>query len=525
MKSTPFLFFLIFLGSTIFSAGAIGNETELLHEMFIINEDNSHFFGTRPPEKMTLEGLHEFIDQYAGTKVTHLFLCPNAMRANFRSRTREAIWDPVDGEEPKHQWPQNARILHEKGLDPYAVWIARAREKGISPWISTRMNDIHSVNEEKNFMHSEFWRTHPEFRRIPENFTGDWKRWALNFRHPEVREFTMAFIRELFERYDFDGLELDWMRFSYHLTPGKEREEAEILTQFMREVRRLADSWETKRGHRIFLAARVPAVPDAALELGMDAVTWAKEGLVDLLVPCPFWTTSDFDIPVELWKEKLAKAGADTALAPGLEFNIRPYPSSNAIPCDLASLYGFADAHRARGAENVYLFNWMDSQTRSVSLENYRELLEEGVGSEKIARSVRRFPLTFHDTVPFGVSNGAQLPKSMKDGAELVFHSGKLPNPEAHHRTDSSTEPKPRVLVILGVQGIPNVSNAPLDLQLNGHKAQRLAPFTNLESLAGGATGGYEAEFPPESLRSGVNLLKIAPHAGDIMWAELRLLP
>ena len=53
---------------------------------FIINEDNSHFYSSRPAEDMTLKGLNAFVDQYAGTAVTHLFLCPNAMRASFRSR-------------------------------------------------------------------------------------------------------------------------------------------------------------------------------------------------------------------------------------------------------------------------------------------------------------------------------------------------------------------------------------------------------------------------------------------------------
>ena len=50
----------------------------------VINEDNSHFFGTRQADDMTLEGLHAFVDQYAGTEASHLFLCPNAMRASFR---------------------------------------------------------------------------------------------------------------------------------------------------------------------------------------------------------------------------------------------------------------------------------------------------------------------------------------------------------------------------------------------------------------------------------------------------------
>ena len=115
-----------------------------LRDMLVINEDNSHFFGTRKPEDMTLDGLHAFVDQYARSAVTHLFLNANAMRASYRSTVRDAIWDPVAGKEPMDLWPQNCKRLFEAGLDPYEVWINRCREKGISPWVSMRMNDVHS---------------------------------------------------------------------------------------------------------------------------------------------------------------------------------------------------------------------------------------------------------------------------------------------------------------------------------------------------------------------------------------------
>ena len=59
-----------------------------LQNMLVINEDNSHFFGTREPQDMTPAGLHAFVDQYAGSAVTHLFLNANAMRASFRLPAR-----------------------------------------------------------------------------------------------------------------------------------------------------------------------------------------------------------------------------------------------------------------------------------------------------------------------------------------------------------------------------------------------------------------------------------------------------
>ncbi|MDR2704261.1 MAG: hypothetical protein LBC02_00640, partial [Planctomycetaceae bacterium] len=130
-----------------------------LDGMLIINEDAWHFFDTRAPEQMTLDGLNAFIDQYAGTKITHLFLNPNAQTARFQSQTRSNAWDT----ESKEFWSKNAKLLHERGLDPYKIWIDRCREKKISPWISMRMNDVHYVDKTDHFHHSNFWRNNPSF--------------------------------------------------------------------------------------------------------------------------------------------------------------------------------------------------------------------------------------------------------------------------------------------------------------------------------------------------------------------------
>jgi hypothetical protein len=65
---------------------------------------------------------------------------------------------------------------------------------------------------------------------------------------------------------------------------------------------------------RILLGARVPSRPHTAVGLGMDGVRWAKEGLIDMLVPCPFWATIEFDIPIEEWKRELS--GTNVILAP-----------------------------------------------------------------------------------------------------------------------------------------------------------------------------------------------------------------
>ncbi len=495
---------------------AMGGGNKPLRDMLAINEDNSHFFGTRKPEDMTLAGLHAFVDQYAGSAVTHLFLCPNAMRASFRSTSREAIWDPVGGKAPQHAWPQNAKRLHEAGLDPYTIWIRRCREKGISPWLSMRMNDVHDAHDPDSFMHSSFWRSHPEYWRVPNDSSGSWLNRAMNYAHPAVREHQMAFVRELLERYDPDGLELDWMRFGWHLTPGREREEGGILTEFVRAVRSLTRDWSGKRGHPIRLGVRVPAHPDAASGLGMDAVGWAREQLVDMIVPCPFWSSSDFDIPVELWKERLWSAAGRVTVAPGIEHNARPWPAGAAVANDLAALRGFAASALHRGADGLYLFNWMDSETRPVTASEYSLLLREGLSRQVVAKAPRRHPVCYRDTVPPGFPDGAQLPADARAGASFRIYVG--PRPESG-----------KVWAIAGLAQREGIGEARFEASLNG---RALGAGENIESPQGFGGGTFRAirfPCPLDAVKDAYNVLQIRQTYGSvsqqIVWVELRIEP
>ena len=488
-----------------------------LRNMLVLNEDDSHFFGTRKPEDMTLEGLNAFVDQYANSTITHLFLCPNAQRASFRSSTRDAIWDPVNGVEPQDLWPQNGKRLFESGLDPYAIWIARCRETKISPWLSMRMNDVHSVDDESHFLHSTFWHEHHEYWRVPHGSAAPWVNRALNYAHAAVREHQMRFVLELLERYDADGLELDWMRFGYHLTPGREKEEATILTQFVRDVRAATEKWATKRGHPIYLGVRVPAHPDAAAGLGMDAIKWAQEGLVDMIVPCPFWSSSDFDIPVELWRERLGEKQDLVTVAPGLEYNSRPSPGGEAVANDLACARGFAASARYRGADSLYLFNWMDSETRPVPMSDYERLLREGLSAEAIARAERRFPVCYRDTVPGDFPNGVQLPFAAQEGREIQIPIGPAPSP-----TDT-------VWAVVGLSDADSTPTTEWTASLNGKPLVPAEPFAEPKQLGGPSVCAIRFACPIEAVIAGVNKLSLRRSAAApprrVVWTELRIVP
>ena len=511
MSIRPILGFLFLIGVTF---PLVGGERLGL----VINEDNSHFYTSRTAEEMSLEGLHALVDQYAETEVSHLFFSPNSMKTSFASYAREAIWELGDQAPPAtangRRWVANARKLHEQGLDPYAVWIARCREVGISPWLSMRMNDVHNVPDVTSYMHDSFWRENPDLWRIPGDPPDDWTDRALDYHQPEVRKHAMALVRELLMRYQPDGLELDWMRFGWHFSPGEEVRGVEVLTEFMREVRALADRWAERRGRPFKIAVRVPAHPDAADGLGMPGVRWAQEGLIDMLVPCPFWTTSDYDIPLKLWRQRLGPAAAQVVLAPGIEYNMRAWPDGKNVPNTLETVRGWAAMAREQGADQLYFFNYMDSQTLPFSHDDYRIMLERGFGPAELARQSRRHPQTYRDTVPLGADAEIKLPAPLTAGAEFALNLGHIPS-------DATTT------LILGLNSEAWGKGEPV-VTVNGVRCPRIADNADVAPFPG-TVRALRFACPGEYVIDGHNVFVVAPFDGadatQIVWAEARIEP
>ena len=174
--------------------------------------------------------------------------------------------------------------VHQQGIDYPARVIQRCRHDGISPWITLRMNDCHYNDIPSHPFHGSFWKKNSQFFR--KNCTGYFAT-CLDYAHPEVRDFYRSLIVETLDRYDIDGLELDFLREPFLFSAGKEAEGTPILTAWIREIRKLVDDAAAKRGHAIRLGVRVPSRPETSLAMGLDAIGWAQQGLIDLLVATP----------------------------------------------------------------------------------------------------------------------------------------------------------------------------------------------------------------------------------------------
>ncbi len=414
-----------------------------------LNEDPNHFYHSRRQQRLTREGIASWVKQYEGTQVRELIVCVNAMRAAFRAKTRESFWsgfDPAQGPEQAlfaslpapetrrvfWEWVRCAWQMDADGLDLYSIWLPEIRRRRMTPWVSMRMNDLHDVDNEKHPLHEQFWRENPQFRRVP--YREEQRDKALDYGRSEVRAYAFRFLEEICERYDFDGLELDWMRHGFHFRPGAEAAGQRALDEFHRAVRKLLDAWGKRRGRKLTLAVRVPGSLLSARRLGLDPAPWP----VDFVTVTNFWRTVDTFMPIEEWRRWLPR---EMTLAAGLELGLNAFPGSVAAggrafqTNSLETVRGAAAGYWQAGAERVYLFNYMDSVTAMDDNEHYPTLLREAGEAASLAGKTRRHVVTYQDTWAPGESAWSALPAEIATGRWKAFRLLSGPREEGRRVT------------------------------------------------------------------------------------------
>lgn len=410
----------------------------------LFNQDCDNFFYSNAI-KAGVDGgavLDQYFDILADAGVTVLMINTNARKTNYRSSVWEAFWDGYDPNGPDDQpyfkgvtpadVPEWRRTVHsmmaldQQGVDYAARTIARCRLRGMSPWISLRMNDVHCNDNLDHPFHGRLWRNPKYFR----GGSGYFAR-GLDYAHPEVRDLYRALVVETLQRYDSDGLELDFMREPYLFRSGAEAEGAKILHDWLHDMRRLVDDASVRRGHPILLGVRVPSHIEVAQSWGLDAVAWAKEGLVDLVVATPRWTTLEYDMPLDEWAQALS--GTGVTLAGGLEIIYRPLLECPQAIITREQAAGAAAAVLCGGADVVYLFNYFSSLTGNPNwtAEGYRHTLRSMRSIEALNGLTRRHAITLRDIIGKDEQYRAPLPA---EGRTIAFILPTGPKPPAGAR-------------------------------------------------------------------------------------------
>lgn len=482
-----------------------------------LNEDSSHYFFKRGERAADPDVIRDFIMQYKNSNVERMLLNGNAQKTSYETKVGEIIYDNVTADmlAPERlanfiTWSNAVKTLVDKGIDIYAQWIKLLREISISPWMSMRMNDVHNADNINDPMHSMFYKNNLDYRRAMHR-DEKWEDRQLNYLIKEVRDYHFGILKEYFNKYDFDGMELDWMRFGNHFPVGYEDTGREVLNKFMKDARGLADKYEIIRGHKIEIGARVPVTPESAYDMGIDGVGWALTGYVDNLVPSPFWHTSQADIPVERWKRQVAGTGCK--IAPCLEICLRQYAfpkCKNEFQFNsIETMRGAAHSFISRGADAIYTFNYMDKQKFAYNDEQYKQIISE-TGLNGYMSERRRVILTFTDRQPEGTMTNEVLPSTLE---KEIFKGFRL------HTGDILANEKR--LVLLSFQCIKTMYENTVSVYTNSEKCSFIGEFN--PGNPNPVNSVFAWEIPVKAYKDGYQVIEVVSHNGDMVidWVEI----
>jgi hypothetical protein len=306
--------------------------------------------GCKTPVTVTADDMKTIIEEltYPGSQVDTFLLCINAQVTYYPSKIgdrRGTLTSPAE----RAKWAawelqrfRNVEAMFAQGTDPFARLLAEARQRGLETLLTYRMNDIHEYEP----LRCKLWLEHPEYR-LPYPPPGSPYSWpgtraGFDFAQDAVRDYTFRLIEEAVQRYDSDGIELDFNRAPNFFHKGTEAERIAKINELVGRVRKMLDDEGKKRGRRLVLAARVLPTYQECRTTGLDPVGWAKEGWIDFLTVSPYSGTR-YDLPIKAWK-KLIK-------------NVPIYGCADSAG-SAANNRLAAKQFRSAGADGIYLFNF-----------------------------------------------------------------------------------------------------------------------------------------------------------------------
>ena len=246
--------------------------------------------------------------------------------------------------------PQGVLRQRRRSLRGHAGRSETARPRGL---LTFRMNDDHG----NDFLRTQFLVDHPDWRLGTEQYRG---KGAMDFGRDEVRDYTFRLIEEAVNRYDCDGIELDFNRFPAFFKDGTTDERVAKMNALVERVRKMLDDVGPERGRRLVLAVRVPSnygrtppTPETARQLGCDVPAWVKHGWVDFVAVSEFLFERG-DLPIGQWKQAITTVpvyGGIECTKGGGQKNLTADEYRHA-----------AAALQKAGADGVYLFNFFTSR-------------------------------------------------------------------------------------------------------------------------------------------------------------------
>ena len=212
------------------------------------------------PVPVNVEDVKRLIEEvaYDGSCVDTVLVCINAQVMYYPTKVG-TMRGTLSTPEERAAWPasekqrfENLNAFFDSGVDPYAIMLAESRRRGLEALLTFRMNDDHG----NDFLRTQFLTDHPDWRLGTVQYQGSG---AMDFARDEVRDHTFRLIEEAVQRYDCDGIELDFNRFPKFFKNGSTDEQVGQMNLLVERVRGMLEAIGRERGRRLVLAVRVPS--------------------------------------------------------------------------------------------------------------------------------------------------------------------------------------------------------------------------------------------------------------------------
>lgn len=371
---------------------AVRRDPKAPPRVFLFN-DGRHVGGLdsfEPP--ITPEDHGSIADQLAGSGVDALVLFAAGAHGTVLYPSRVAdLWGATVQRWGHYVWGRTARVLRQliaDGHDPLKLLCDRCHHHGIrlipSTWIS-----LHSGNRQTHQnlgRWSAFTLDNPQFQvgEDPDPRAGGLLKTRFSFLHAEVREERFRLLSEMLSDYETDGVELNLTSAMPYCRFGEVDRLAPLLTQWLRDLRRVADRAGDlqKRSKPIYL--RIPAHPDAWKLVGYEVGLWVSERLVDgLFCESSFTEEEGVDQDVDLAPVVALTRGAPCRVYYAFHTNLYRQFARSATPAMIWAAAANAYGQGADGfaiADHVWAPNgwpWTPREYEALRLLGHPEMLAQ----------------------------------------------------------------------------------------------------------------------------------------------------
>jgi hypothetical protein len=500
----------------------------------LISNDDGYIMGTGP-ELLTPEIINEqMVATYAESPIDTVSWCVgNSEVYNFETGVGERLGDggvPLTAEHDIRA-RRNLDHLVEIAGGPLTEIGRQFRGAGLGFYPSLRMNSHYSIPWGAPG-YGRFRREHADCliggpdEYLPAPTVAHGIRRGLDYRHPIVRTHMLAIAGELAERFEIDGLELDYMRHPAFFRIDEGAACAYLMTDFLRCLRQRLDKVGTERGQHLDLLVRVPPTLADCLRLGLDVRRWMGEGLVNRVAAGGGFIP--FEMPVGEFVDAARGTGCQVY---GSFEGLRPALDEDVL-CAMAARFWSA------GVDGLYLFNYYRTPQ-----EWKRDVLSRLMDRKSLRHARKRYELDHAERVRGTEGHGAAFHHAIPTPSLPVTLEETAPGGGAELTIEIAEDMASAHACVLQL-GLRDLGDSDtLEINVNGTALDALGAqrddgwdTTTYDDghLAGMGTTRTEGlllslAVPATALRDGANQIRVrllratAPHAASPKLVEVRL--